>query len=123
MILTYSLLFLCRTIITEREAGVQQTIGHLISEIQPDSIAGELGLQPGDRLLLLDDQPVLVLFKDAHGGNPFRTARTRETLGRKRRKIKFCAVGAGQSATPISSRMIRSARSSSVITVPGKGAV
>ena len=41
---------------------MQQTTGHLISEIQPDSIAGELGLQPGDRLLLLDGQPVLDVF-------------------------------------------------------------
>lgn len=41
---------------------MQQTTGHLISEIQPDSIAAELGLQPGDRLLLLDGQPVLDVF-------------------------------------------------------------
>ncbi len=47
---------------TKGKAGVQQNQGHLISGIQAGSIAGDLGLQPGDRLLLIDGQPVLDVF-------------------------------------------------------------
>lgn len=39
-----------------------QATGHLISRIEEDSIADDLGLQPGDRVLLIDSQPVRDIF-------------------------------------------------------------
>ena len=37
-------------------------LGHIITEVLEGSIADELGIKPGDRLLALDDQPVLDLI-------------------------------------------------------------
>ena len=39
-----------------------QATGHLISRVEVDSIAEDLGLQPGDRVLLIDDQPLRDIF-------------------------------------------------------------
>lgn len=39
-----------------------QEAGHLISAVTPGSIAEELGIAPGDRLLALDDNPVVDVF-------------------------------------------------------------
>ena len=39
-----------------------QTNGHLINRVEEDSIAEDLGLQPGDRVLLIDGQPVRDIF-------------------------------------------------------------
>lgn len=36
--------------------------GHIISKISPQSIAADLGLQPGDRVLSLDERPVQDIF-------------------------------------------------------------
>ena len=41
---------------------MQETSGHLISNVIEGSIAGELGLEPGDRLLLIDGLPVIDVF-------------------------------------------------------------
>ena len=36
--------------------------GHIITEVLEGSIAEELGLRPGDRLLALNDEPVIDLI-------------------------------------------------------------
>ena len=41
---------------------MHRTKGHQISCVQPGSIASELGLQPGDFLLMIDGQPLLDVF-------------------------------------------------------------
>jgi putative radical SAM enzyme (TIGR03279 family) len=41
---------------------LETDIGHLIAAIQPDSIADELGIRPGDRLMAIDEQPVRDVF-------------------------------------------------------------
>lgn len=41
---------------------MHRTKGHQISCVQPGSIASELGLQPGDSLLMIDGQPLLDVF-------------------------------------------------------------
>ena len=32
--------------------------GHIIKEVLPDSIADELELEPGDRVISINDQPI-----------------------------------------------------------------
>lgn len=41
---------------------MEADIGQLIAAVQPESIADELGIQPGDRLLAIDEQPVRDVF-------------------------------------------------------------
>ncbi len=41
---------------------MEADLGQLIAAVQPESIADELGLSPGDRLLAIDDQPVRDVF-------------------------------------------------------------
>ena len=41
---------------------LEADIGQLIAAVKPESIAEELGIQPGDRLLAIDEQPVRDIF-------------------------------------------------------------